>query len=270
MDANHYLKYPAKQDGTASQDALPDISSPSVDNNNRPARERLNLPIGNDYPNILNSPSPARNTGQEVRLPPLINSTQGIGQPPLHAQGTQQSPLIRSEARSPIESPQTRVFPEAKNIPSLFSHLICASVVRTDRVASIRAIFGEPSQCSLEVDIYSVKIPHIAGKLFGVDIENEDEGRLAMRFVDSGASSLITTIELFGANRGGAERLLGPIFADIRSDALYVQELERGESVTKLISLEINGNVQGQSCLKIKCSAQTLSLICTKLWPSSP
>lgn len=269
MDAKHYYKYPALQDGNASEAALPDITSPSIEDNNQPAREQLNLPIGIGYPNIINTPSPARDIGQEIMPSPFTNGTQGMGLPHLHAQGTQRSSLFRSEARSPTESPQTRVSPEARNIPRLFSHLFCASIVKTDRVASIRAIFGEPSQCRLEVDIYSAKIPQIAGKLFGVDIENEDERRLAMRF-DTGASMLITTIELSGANRGGAERLLGPIFANIRSDALYMQELDRGESVTKVISLEINGNVQGQSCLKIQCTQQTLSFISTRLWPSSP
>lgn len=237
------------------------------DSDTLPAREQPHLPIDNAYPNILNSPSIGSIASQDIGLHSL-NSTQGMGLPSFHAQGTQRSPPTRSEARTPIDIPQTRVSPEAKNIPMLFPRQTCASIVKSDREASIRAIFGEPLQCSLEVDIYSHKVPHIVKDLFGLHVEIED-GRLIMRF-STGASILITTLELSGADREGAERLLGTTFANISSDALYVQEFEGGESVTNLVSLEINGNVQGQSCLKIRCSARTLSSISARLWPSFP
>jgi hypothetical protein len=161
-------------------------------------------------------------------------------------------------------------FPHAENVPSLLPHETSASVVKFDSLAAIRIIFRETSsQCRLEMDIYARKVPYIARELFGCTLEEQD-GRLWMRFVESGARGAFPTFTLFGADRGGAEKLFGGLYWIVRGDPLYVEEVEAGEPVSSLVSLDIGGRAGYPGCLKIRSTAQTLSIVAKKLWPESP
>ncbi|POS68674.1 hypothetical protein DHEL01_v212931 [Diaporthe helianthi] len=130
-------------------------------------------------------------------------------------------------------------FPHAKNIPSLLPNLTCASVVKSDSLATVRMIFGEtPSQCFLEMEVYARRVPYIARELFGLDFEEED-GRLLMRIVDSAACVEFEKVTVFGADRKGTEKLFGNVFQFIKVDPLYDDEVERGQPVSSLISMDI-------------------------------
>jgi hypothetical protein len=131
-------------------------------------------------------------------------------------------------------------------------------------------IFGDtPSQCHLEIDVYARKVPYIARELFGSTFEVED-GRLSMRLVDSGACVTFEKLTLSGADRTGTEKLFGKVFQIVKADPLYADELDKGEPVSSLISLDINGRAGDPSCLKIRSTAQTMSIIAKKLWADFP
>lgn len=170
---------------------------------------------------------------------------------------------------APVDKPRVWESPDARNIPILFPTLICPSIVRSDGAASIRAIFTDTlSQCSLEIDLYPTKIPYIAWELFKVHIELEN-GRLLVRF-EEGANISAETFTLYGADRKATERLLGKISPVISAGVQYRQEIEWGEPVTRLISLEVQGNAEKPSCLKVQSDEKTISTIAAQLWPDFP
>lgn len=207
-----------------------------------------------------------------MRLPPLtdnIHQDRG-GLPPLLGQppDIRGMPRFRRGTETHANN-HSWAFPCARNIPSFLPHHLCTSVVKTDLRAAIRIVFGRtPSQCCLELDIYASKVPYIARELFGEILEVEEQ-RLWVRRI-SGTSMSFESTTLHGADRKGAENLLGAIFELVKADSLYAEELDKGEPRTSLVSLDIKGNAGDPSCLKVRSTAHTASIIARQLWPGFP
>lgn len=227
-------------------------------------------------------PSLASNANQDRSLPPFWSNVmnrhhsidRGVELAPLgdDTQGTRAPPEDDHQfamPEAPVDQPRVWESPEARNIPIIFPPLICPSIVRSDGAASIRAIFTDtPSQCSLEIDLYSTKIPYIAWELFKVNIDIE-KGRLLVRF-EKGANISAETFTLYGADRKATEGLLGNIFQIISAGVQYKMEIEWGEPVTRFVSLEVKGNAEKPSCLKVQSDGKTISDIAAQLWPAFP
>lgn len=161
-----------------------------------------------------------------------------------------------------------RSFPEPKYLPAIFPYQTCVSIVKTARGASIRIISpAMTSQSSVELDIYSTKVPYIARELFGVVIEIE-HGRLYMS-LDSGANASFDTLRLAGAEHKAAKKILGQLYSAIENDAHFRHEFEMGQVLTSFITLELNGDVKENSRLCIRGNASSISWIAGKLWPVS-
>ncbi|KAI3390243.1 hypothetical protein diail_11126, partial [Diaporthe ilicicola] len=228
-------------------------------------------PITTAHPNNSSLPPLADTASPGMRLAPLMDSIhRGRGLPPLlgHSQDMAELPLVRRVTETYADG-HLRAFPRARNISSLLPYQFCTSVVKSDLLAAIRVIFGRtPSQCYIQIDIYASRVPNIARELFGAILEVE-EGRLWMRLA-SGSSTTFESMTLSGADRKGAENLLGVFFELITADSLYTEELDLGESRTRLISMDIKGNVEDSSCLKVRSTAHTASVIARQLWPTFP
>lgn len=229
--------------------------------------------IGLAHPNSASFPSQANNASPGIRLPPLLNSLhRGIGLPPFeHSQRMRTLPLVddhQSISGMPDRSPSW-ASPNAKNVRLLFPQRMCTSVVKTNRVAAIRAFLtGAQAGCSIEIDVYSNDIPFIARELFAMEFQLVDKSLITRS--ESGAYMSFKEVTLRGADRQAAAKLLGAVFTVLSADAQYIEELEEGRSLTDLISLTINGNAGESSCLKVQGTAQTITDISTRLWPSFP
>lgn len=151
-----------------------------------------------------------------------------------------------------------RNFLELKYLPTVFLYQTCVSVIKTARGASVRA-----SQSSLELDIYSAKVPYIARELFGVIIQIE-HGRLHLR-LDSGANATFNSLKLAGAEHKTAKRILRQLYSAICSDAHFVLVFERGEVLISYITLEVKGDATDNSCLCIQGNASSISGIASQL-----
>lgn len=231
-------------------------------------------PISNAQPNNSTMPPPVDNASTGMRLPPLMNNVNqaGGGLPPF-ASPPQDIPMTgMPSARRGTETHADNLLwtsPSARNIPSLLPHRLSDSVVRTDKLAGIRLYPGRtPSQWCLEIEICASRIPYIAREFFGAVLEVEEQ-RLWIR-LSSGSSMSFESTTLSGADRKGAETLLGALSELIKADPLYVDEFEEGKSRTSLISLDINGNAEAPSCLKVRSTAHTASIIARLLWPGIP
>lgn len=252
-----------------------DIEQPPFNGSNLPSlasntnQDRM-LPLPPSLSNVMNR---HQGIGWGIELAPLRDDTQGRrGSPP---EGDNQFAMPEAPVdeapvdEAPVDEPRVWESPDARNIPTLFPALICPSIVRSDGAASIRAIFTDtPSQCSLEIDLYPTKIPYIAWELFKVHIEIES-GQLLLRF-EKGANISAEAFTLHGADRQATEKLLGSIFPIISAGVQYKQEIEWGEPVTRLVSLEVKGNAEKPSCLKVQSDEKTISLIAAQLWPAFP
>lgn len=245
--------------------------------------EQPHPPARNVAPNDSNLPTLASNAGQDRTLPPLtgtmIDRTHSIDRSvdlaPLidHTQGSTGSApeddrqLAMPDA--PLDEPRVWESPDSKTIQRLFPPRTYPSIVKSERVASIRAIFRDaPSDCSLEIHFYPTVTLHVASELFKVLIEVENE-RLLVRS-ESGGSMLFERLILRGAVRQASEKLLGKVFTIVSGGIRYEQEMERGEPLTHLITLEVQGNAGEPCCLKVQSDEETISTIAAQLWPAYP
>ncbi|KAH8763823.1 hypothetical protein F5883DRAFT_716087 [Diaporthe sp. PMI_573] len=242
--------------------------SQPTDNHSRRSNAEYQLPpIADVHPNNSSLPPLAANASPGIRLPLLTDNIHPvIGQPnsPGHSQDV-------SEVGTATEIPVGQriwALPDAKNMASLFPPGTRKSIVMKGLEAAIRAVFGDTnSQCYLEIDIYRHKIPALAAQLFGVYLEATSEG--FSMILESGLFVLCKTVTLSGANPQAVENVLGKkAFEFIRADPLYVEELNKGEPITNLISLHIKGNGEDPSCLKVESTAHTISLIAEQLYPT--
>lgn len=254
-----------------------DIEQPPFNGSNLPSlasnanQDRtLPLPSSSFLSNVMNR---HHSIDRGVELAPLRDDTQARrGSPPEgdHQFAMPEAPMPEAPVdEAPMDEPRVWESPDARNIPTLFPALICPSIVKSDGAASIRAIFTDtPSQCSLEIHLYPTEIPYIAWELFKVHIEIEN-GQLLVRF-EKGANISAETFTLHGADRQATERLLGNVSQIISAGVQYKQEIEWGEPVTRLISLEVEGNAEKPSCLKVLSDEKTISTIAAQLWPAFP
>lgn len=234
-------------------------------------------------PNGSNMPSPPSNSNEARTLshlsPTVMSRSHSVDRsvelPPLvdHSEGRRGSPpeddhqLVTPEA--PVDKSQVWEFPDARNIPTLFPVWICSSIVKSDRVASIRAIFTDaPSHCTLEIDLFATRIPYIAMELFGALIIIENGG-LVMRH-KSGTIISGEKFILLGADRQATERLLGKVFTIISGGMQYRQEIDRGQRLTYLVTLEVKRDADRPSCLRVQSDQKTISTITAQLWPAFP
>lgn len=261
-------------EATPGQSQTAGESQPMVDHRRRSsAEQQLERPLSNSHSNNSTLNTLTHNAVQRPRLAPLASAfDQDLRRlPPPRGRAPDMAELPPAGGITETDTANhSWSFPKAKNILSLLPNLTCDSVVKSYSLATIRMIFGDtPSQCHLEIDVYARKIPYIARELFGLTFDVED-GRLSMRAIESGASLTFDKVTAFGADRTGAEKPFGKVFQIVKEDPLYEDELESGNPVSNLVSLEIRGKAGDPSCLKIRSTAQTMAIIAKKLWPQFP
>lgn len=256
-----------------------------IRNNNQNDIEQPRPPTLNAAPNDSNLPTLSSNAGQDRALPPFTAMSTIIDRPRIIDQGADLAPLgdhTQGSRRSaseddqqlampdaPLDEPRVWKSPDVKTVQRLFSPRTYPSIVKSDRVASIRAIFTDaPSNCSLEIDFYPTITLHIAMEVFKVPIEIENE-RLLVRS-ESGRSMLFERSILRGADRQAGEKLLGKVFTIVSGGIRYEQEMGRGEPLSHLITLEIQGNVAEPCCLMVQSDEKTISTMAAQLWPAFP
>lgn len=297
LKSSGYSTYnPARQSvivsgAITSPDGTPPIRLGSSDrpllisNNNQVDIEQPRPPTRNAALNDSNLPTLPSKAGQDRALPPFTARSTIIDRPHIINRSVDLAPLgnhTQCSRRSaseddqqlampdaPLDEPRVWESPGVKTVQRLFPPRTYPSIVKSDRVASIRAIFTDaPSNCSLEIDFYPTITLHIAMEVFKVPIEIENE-RLLVRS-ESGGSMLFERSILRGADRQASEKLLGKVFTTVSEGIRYEQEMERGEPLIHLITLEIQGNVGKPCCLKVQSDEKTISAMAAQLWPAFP
>lgn len=296
LDKSGYSTYPARQSVIASEAiASPDGTPPTqmesfggplfIRNTAQSDIEQPRPPTRSTAPNDSSLPALASNSGRDRTLPPVTGMSTMIDRPqsidridelaPLrdHTQGRRRSTREDDHQLAmpvaPVDIAVVWESPDARNIPRLFPPRTYPSIVKSDRVASIRAIFtNAPSNCSLAIDFYPAITLHLAKELFNVSIEIEDE-RLLVRS-ESGGTMLFEMLILRGADRQATEKILGKVFTTVSASIRYEQEIERGEPLTHLITMELKSSAREPSCLKVQSDEKTISTMATQLWPAFP
>jgi hypothetical protein len=194
-----------------------------------------------------------------MRLATLLdNAHPGIEQPtsPGHSQDVPDASLAGRT---------TEIHVDQRNLLSVFPVETTRLIAKKGLDPTIRVVFGDTdSQCYLEIDVYPENVPYVAGRLFGLFLMVE--GDRFSTTLESGIFASFETITLTGAHLETAQRLLGRVFELVQADPLYFEGLKK--ELTTLISLDIKGNGEDPSCLKVQSTAHTISLIAKELCPT--
>ncbi|KAF4467288.1 hypothetical protein FALBO_5852 [Fusarium albosuccineum] len=235
----------------------------------------------------LQSSSPEPNPPKRLRLDPLQqNQDRQIGRsrdiPPnstgtdvLQQGGVSGIRLARhNDVRElPIFEPiprYERAYPKAMNLPFVFPHDLCTTIVKKDGRASLMiSIPPDPRDCRLVLDISAEEVQYFASGLFGVRIRIRNQQRVAV-FENGTTMVILCSMKLEDAHALPWNKTFGDLVAEgVRQSPMRLDEASDGAILSKCLSLEIPGTADCPARLCLMVQPDRLSLIYHQLWQSS-
>lgn len=157
--------------------------------------------------------------------------------------------------------------PKCSNLPLVFPHYICTSIVKRDDEASITVSYpSDPALCELSLAVSATEVQHIAKELFDVHIR-EIDGRRSIVF-DNGTIMMIdSSATLSGAALPSLDKLFGPMVSvAVQRSSRRMREYSQGLSRLSCISMKIWAAAGDPASLSFATDAAELANIQEKLW----
>lgn len=163
--------------------------------------------------------------------------------------------------------PYERAYPKAKNLPFVFPHDLCTTIVKRDGQASLMiSIPPDPRDCRLVLDISAEDVQHFASNLFGVRIRVCGQQRVVV--FENGTTMMIScSMKLEDARAPLWNKAFGDLVAEgVRNSPIRLDEASDGAMLSKCLSLEIPGTANCPARLCLMVQPDRLSLIHQHLW----
>jgi hypothetical protein len=160
------------------------------------------------------------------------------------------------------------IFPSAAKLGLVFSSALTDMIVKLQGKAWVRAFFGNPNACKLELFIDASDTVSIMWKLFDLDIKIQD-GERVIRLSNNVIQRIHGSLELSNVSPDSARVLLGDEIADAwLTSPSRIQELSEGKiQTTNCLSLQIWPQQNCPSRVKLYLEVFRLNKIAGKLWP---
>lgn len=160
-------------------------------------------------------------------------------------------------------------YPKAKNLPFIFPHDLCITIVKRDDQASLMlSLPPDPGDCRLVLDIRAAEVQYFALQLFGVRIRVQDQQRVVV-FQNGATMGILGSAKLEDTNAETWDTTLGQVVTEaVRHSPMRLDEASKGAILSKCLSMEIPGAAECPARLCLMVQADRLSFVYQQLWQS--
>lgn len=156
-------------------------------------------------------------------------------------------------------------WPRALNLPHVFPHDMCTSIVKSNGLASVVLSIKDPANCCMTLEISSTSVQLIANDMFGVKIRFLAQRRHV--YFENGVTVHSPGIlELRGANASKIDHILGGrVGKAFRESSRRVEETLLGEELSSAVSFELDEKAESSGRLTIMLELEQSFMICRRL-----
>lgn len=222
-----------------------------------------------------------RGSGKEGGVPiPSTTAAPGQGRVSLTDDLVINNMAQASPALGGVGMPETRTLltrtdlqlePIAGNLPRLFCPKLCDAVVKANGYAKVSMGRGERSGEVLRIEIYRDCVPALAANLFGIALQDVQMQHWRLDWENGTVADVRgTAVRLCRTNEDAIARHMGEsLLGRIRKSSARSREVENGEELTRLVSLEISGHKDSSAFLEVDCDVELSRELKDVLWYNS-
>lgn len=156
-------------------------------------------------------------------------------------------------------------WPRALNLPRVFPHDMCTSIVKSNGLASVVLSIKVPTNCCMTLEISSASVQLVANDIFGVKIRFLAQRR-HVYFENGVTVHSPGSLELRGANVSRIDNILGSCVGKaFRESSRRVEEALLGEELSSASSFELDEKAESSGRLTIMLELEQSFIICRRL-----
>lgn len=156
-------------------------------------------------------------------------------------------------------------WPRALNLPIVFPHDMCTSIVKSDGLASVVLSMKDPTNCYMTLEILPTSVQLVATDLFGVRIRFLS-GQRHVYFENGATIHSAGVLELRGADATKIDNILGLLVAKaFRDSPRRVEESFSGELLSSAVRFEVADKAESSGRLSIILDVEQSITICRRL-----